>query len=95
MAVGNLNSDVAVGLSDPSNTRNRKEMLELVNRLRDTGYELPRSWFPALICGTFSVQTDIDLPTIAVIGNQSAGKSSLIESISGITLPRSAGTCTR
>ena len=43
MAVGNLNSDIAVGLSDPSNTRNRKEMLELVNRLRDTGYELPRS----------------------------------------------------
>lgn len=29
---------VAVGLSDPSIARNRKEMLELVNRLRDTGY---------------------------------------------------------
>ncbi|KAG2338315.1 hypothetical protein BDR05DRAFT_893920 [Suillus weaverae] len=39
--------------------------------------------------------TDMDLPMIAVIGSQSAGKSSLIESISGITLPRSAGTCTR
>lgn len=37
----------------------------------------------------------MDLPTIAVIGSQSAGKSSLIESISGITLPRAAGTCTR
>jgi ABC-type uncharacterized transport system ATPase component len=32
------------------------------------------------------VQVDIDLPQIAVIGSQSAGKSSLIESISGITL---------
>lgn len=41
------------------------------------------------------VQMDMDLPMIAVIGSQSAGKSSLIESISGITLPRSAGTCTR
>ncbi|KAJ3503460.1 hypothetical protein NLJ89_g8421 [Agrocybe chaxingu] len=41
------------------------------------------------------VQIDIDLPQIAVIGSQSTGKSSLIESISGITLPRSAGTCTR
>ncbi|KAF9648403.1 hypothetical protein BDM02DRAFT_3187163 [Thelephora ganbajun] len=41
------------------------------------------------------VGTDIDLPMIAVIGSQSAGKSSLIESISGITLPRAAGTCTR
>ncbi|KAI9063947.1 hypothetical protein FKP32DRAFT_1603293 [Trametes sanguinea] len=41
------------------------------------------------------VQADIDLPVIAVIGQQSAGKSSLIESISGITLPRASGTCTR
>ena len=41
------------------------------------------------------MQVDIDLPQIAVIGSQSAGKSSLIESISGITLPRAAGTCTR
>ncbi|KAI0820963.1 P-loop containing nucleoside triphosphate hydrolase protein [Irpex lacteus] len=41
------------------------------------------------------VQADMDLPTIAVIGSQSAGKSSLIESISGIKLPRASGTCTR
>ncbi|KAJ6607333.1 P-loop containing nucleoside triphosphate hydrolase protein [Mycena sp. CBHHK59/15] len=40
------------------------------------------------------VQIDIDLPQIAVIYSQSAGKSSLIESISGITLPRAARTCT-
>ena len=45
--------------------------------------------------GCYSVQVDIDSPPIAVIGHQSAGKSSLIEAISGITLPRSAGTCTR
>jgi len=41
------------------------------------------------------VGADVDLPVIAVIGSQSAGKSSLIEAISGITLPRAAGTCTR
>ncbi|KIJ53719.1 hypothetical protein M422DRAFT_222407 [Sphaerobolus stellatus SS14] len=40
-------------------------------------------------------QRDIDIPQIVVIGSQSAGKSSLIESISGITLPRASGTCTR
>ncbi|KAF8503172.1 P-loop containing nucleoside triphosphate hydrolase protein [Gautieria morchelliformis] len=34
---------------------------------------------------------NIDLPRIAVIGNQSAGKSSLVEAISG----RASGTCTR
>ena len=35
------------------------------------------------------------LPKIAVIGNQSAGKSSLIEAISKIKVPRSKGTTTR
>ncbi|GJJ07916.1 hypothetical protein Clacol_002122 [Clathrus columnatus] len=44
---------------------------------------------------SLGIQHDIDIPTIVVIGSQSAGKSSLIESISGINLPRSAGTCTR
>ena len=44
-SLGDSNGDVvAVGLSDPSITRNRKEMLELVNRLRDTGYVVPPSW---------------------------------------------------
>jgi ABC-type branched-subunit amino acid transport system ATPase component len=41
------------------------------------------------------VDVDLDIPAIAVIGWQSAGKSSLIEAISGITLPRASGTCTR
>ncbi|KAF8434364.1 P-loop containing nucleoside triphosphate hydrolase protein [Boletus edulis BED1] len=76
--IDNLNDEAAVGLADPSSTGSRRAMLQLINRLRDTG-----------------VQTDIDLPMIAVIGNQSAGKSSLIESICGVTLPRSSGTCTR
>lgn len=38
---------------------------------------------------------DIPLPKICVIGDQSAGKSSLIEGLSEIQVPRSAGTCTR
>ncbi|KAI1791428.1 P-loop containing nucleoside triphosphate hydrolase protein [Ganoderma leucocontextum] len=38
---------------------------------------------------------DLELPRIVVIGNQSAGKSSLVEAISGINVPRDAGTCTR
>lgn len=37
----------------------------------------------------------IDLPKIVVIGGQSAGKSSLVEAVSGISVPRDAGTCTR
>lgn len=40
-------------------------------------------------------QIELDLPTLVVCGNQSAGKSSLLQSLAGISLPRSAGTCTR
>ncbi|KAJ7766565.1 P-loop containing nucleoside triphosphate hydrolase protein [Mycena maculata] len=40
-------------------------------------------------------QAELDLPRIAVIGNQSAGKSSVVEAISGIKVPRESGTCTR
>lgn len=43
-------------------------------------------------CG---VSMDIDIPTICIIGNQSAGKSSVIEAISAVALPRASGTCTR
>jgi|SRR5277367_3917056 hypothetical protein len=43
-------------------------------------------------CG---VGRHIDLPKIAVIGDQSSGKSSLIEAISQVKVPRSADTCTR
>ncbi|KAF2870258.1 P-loop containing nucleoside triphosphate hydrolase protein [Massariosphaeria phaeospora] len=38
---------------------------------------------------------DIQLARIVVIGDQSAGKSSVIEKISDITVPRAGGTCTR
>ena len=34
---------------------------------------------------------DVKLPAVAVIGDQSAGKSSTLEAISGIQLPRGKG----
>ena len=37
----------------------------------------------------------IRVPTIAVIGSQSAGKSSILERLSGIDLPRGTGMVTR
>jgi ribosome biogenesis GTPase A len=40
-------------------------------------------------------ESDIKLPTIAVIGNQSAGKSSVLERLCGVQLPRGAGTVTK
>ncbi|EGO00515.1 hypothetical protein SERLA73DRAFT_166837 [Serpula lacrymans var. lacrymans S7.3] len=71
-------SSNGVGLSAAGLSKERRKLLDLINRLHSTG-----------------VQIDMDLPMIAVIGVQSAGKSSLIEAISGVTLPRSSGTCTR
>ncbi|EIN04160.1 hypothetical protein PUNSTDRAFT_138885 [Punctularia strigosozonata HHB-11173 SS5] len=44
---------------------------------------------------SMGAQTLIDLPRIVVIGGQSAGKSSLVEAVSGINVPRDSGTCTR
>ena len=41
------------------------------------------------------IDSVVPLPKICVVGDQSAGKSSLIEALSGIRLPRAAGTCTR
>ncbi|KAI0693477.1 P-loop containing nucleoside triphosphate hydrolase protein [Cytidiella melzeri] len=63
----------------------------------DTEYAVRRRKHLDLIkqLRAIGAQADLDLPRIVVIGNQSAGKSSLVEAISGITVPRDAGTCTR
>ncbi|XP_010916801.2 dynamin-related protein 4C-like [Elaeis guineensis] len=41
------------------------------------------------------MQEGIELPTIVVVGDQSSGKSSVLESLAGINLPRGQGICTR
>ncbi|KAF9220693.1 hypothetical protein BS17DRAFT_882330 [Gyrodon lividus] len=44
---------------------------------------------------SMGADTMMDLPSIIVIGGQSAGKSSLVEAVSGVNVPRDSGTCTR
>lgn len=41
------------------------------------------------------VEKDLGLPAIAVIGDQSSGKSSVLEALSGVCLPRGSGIVTR
>ncbi|XP_053561883.1 interferon-induced GTP-binding protein Mx1 [Bombina bombina] len=41
------------------------------------------------------IEKDLGLPAIAVIGDQSSGKSSVLEALSGVTLPRGSGIVTR
>src|SRR5437762_14361902 len=62
-----------------------------------TEYDFSRQKLNAIIKALRDVGTEevVKLPKIAVIGNQSAGKSSLIEAISQVRLPRASGTCTR
>ncbi|KAJ6478750.1 P-loop containing nucleoside triphosphate hydrolase protein [Mycena vitilis] len=67
------------------------------SQLSDSQYALHRKELLTLMSQLRSVgaQGELDLPRISVIGNQSAGKSSVVEAISGIKVPRDAGTCTR
>ncbi|MCJ1387566.1 hypothetical protein MMC18_000409 [Xylographa bjoerkii] len=60
-------------------TKGAKRLIEAIQELRQHGIE----------------DHGISLPKICVVGDQSAGKSSLIESISEIELPKKSGTCTR
>nr|BAF46281.1 dynamin related protein [Chlamydomonas reinhardtii] len=41
------------------------------------------------------VDSDLKVPALVIAGDQSSGKSSVVEAIAGVPLPRSDGTCTR
>ncbi|PHT98130.1 Dynamin-related protein 4C [Capsicum chinense] len=41
------------------------------------------------------MQEGVQLPTIVVVGDQSSGKSSVLEPLAGISLPKGQGICTR
>lgn len=59
--------------------RGVKSLVRAIHTLRNLGVE----------------NLGLPLPKIVVVGDQSTGKSSLIEGISEIKVPRHAGTCTR
>ena len=60
-----------------------------INRLRDLGID------GLEVDGIDGNKLNISLPKIVLVGNQSSGKSSLIEAISQVKVPQGDGTCTR
>lgn len=54
-------------------------LLDVVDQLRDFG----------------SITHELSLPQIVVVGDQSSGKSSVLEAISGLTFPTNEGLCTQ
>ncbi|THH10649.1 hypothetical protein EW146_g8308 [Bondarzewia mesenterica] len=67
------------------------------DQISSTDYARKRKELMALITGLQEqgAYKLIKFPRIAVIGGQSAGKSSLVEAVTGINVPRDSGTCTR
>ncbi|EKG12798.1 hypothetical protein MPH_10041 [Macrophomina phaseolina MS6] len=59
--------------------RGVKELVQAINKIEQLGI--------TKVAG--------DTPKVVVVGDQSTGKSSVINAISGIQVPRSSGTCTR
>lgn len=66
-------------IEDAEYSRKARGLITLVNDLRGLGAN----------------QLKLDLPCLAFIGNQSAGKSSVVEGATGIAVPRDSGTCTK
>ena len=56
-----------------------KHLIDIINDLEQFGIQ----------------KSQIPLPKIVVVGDQSAGKSSIVEALSGIKVPRASQTCTR
>ncbi|KAK0214372.1 P-loop containing nucleoside triphosphate hydrolase protein [Armillaria fumosa] len=69
----------AAAINQTEYARRCRQVMELYRALQDLGAD---RLFPTL-------------PKIIVIGGQSTGKSSLVEAVSGINVPRDSGTCTR
>jgi hypothetical protein len=88
---------VSSAASNGKKTEMRKEFSDtpyarsarVINQLRDLGIEKME------LEGLEGEPLAISLPKIVLVGNQSSGKSSLIEAISQIKVPRAEETCTK
>ncbi|KAG7441691.1 P-loop containing nucleoside triphosphate hydrolase protein [Guyanagaster necrorhizus] len=77
--LGPEQDSTTVPINQTDYARRCRDVMELYHALQELGAD---RLFPTL-------------PKIIVIGGQSTGKSSLVEAVSGINVPRDSGTCTR
>ncbi|KAI4872216.1 hypothetical protein NFI96_000667 [Prochilodus magdalenae] len=76
--------------------RNSKTVEELANSLNSHYEDKVRPCIDLVDnLRSLGVEKDLSLPAIAVIGDQSSGKSSVLEALSGVALPRGTGIVTR
>uniref|UniRef100_A0A8B9GTG4 Interferon-induced GTP-binding protein Mx-like n=1 Tax=Astyanax mexicanus TaxID=7994 RepID=A0A8B9GTG4_ASTMX len=76
--------------------RDSKKLEEISNSLNQQYEEKVRPCIDLVdSLRSLGVEKDLSLPAIAVIGDQSSGKSSVLEALSGVALPRGTGIVTR
>ncbi|XP_028656376.2 interferon-induced GTP-binding protein Mx-like [Erpetoichthys calabaricus] len=90
-----LNSKLSNGFDPPGNTSEATG--NEINGILYHQYEQKVRPYIDLIdfLRSLGIDQDLSLPSIAVIGDQSSGKSSVLEALSGVSLPRGSGTITR
>ncbi|KLO16628.1 P-loop containing nucleoside triphosphate hydrolase protein [Schizopora paradoxa] len=72
---------MTIDLSESEYAKNTRSILDVAKSLRESGVS--------------TTTLKITIPLLVIIGSQSAGKSSIVEVISGVRVPRASGTCTR
>jgi hypothetical protein len=76
--------------------REVRPLMDLIDALRSVGVGSNSIGSSSYDTGSFADKSDgIQLPQIAVVGDQSSGKSSVLEAISGLPFPRGTGLVTR
>lgn len=69
-------------------------LLTKIDKLRElnVGAIIP---LPQVRTLAYTTVSDLTAPQLVVVGDQSSGKSSVLESLTGFSFPRAAGLCTR
>ncbi len=83
----------AFGAAPPLSTTSQRGP----KQLSDTRYSSVSSSLLSLADDLRDLGVDalLEVPTLVIAGDQSSGKSSVVEAVASVALPRATGTCTR